>query len=81
MAHKMGSIWCEVPNPHAEWMVEFSFSVYGRSISGGEGFVFWYTQDQTPPTVVPDFYGHSSRFKGIGIVFDPSDNDANVNMI
>jgi hypothetical protein len=73
MAYQSGSLWCETPNPHKEWMVEMSFSVYGRTAAGGEGFVFWYTEDQTPPKVTPDFYGHSSVFKGLAVVFDTSD--------
>jgi hypothetical protein len=77
LAYQSGSLWCETKNEHKEWMVEFSFSVYGRTAAGGEGFVFWYTADQSPPKVSPDFYGHSSIFKGLAIVFDTSDTSMN----
>ncbi|KAJ3251277.1 hypothetical protein HK103_002547 [Boothiomyces macroporosus] len=73
LSHKMGAMWCETPNPHKEWMVEFSFSVYGRGTAGGDGFVFWYTKDKKPPVIYPDFYGHSAKFHGLAIVFDTSD--------
>ncbi|KAJ2998681.1 hypothetical protein HDV02_004212 [Globomyces sp. JEL0801] len=66
-----GSVFCDTENPHQNWMVEFDFSVYGRSSSGGEGFVFWYVKDTKPDKL--DFYGHSSRFEGLALVFDTSD--------
>lgn len=75
--NKLGLIWCETPNPHREWMVEFSFQVYGRGASGGEGLVIWYAKDLQAPTSMPDFYGSLSSFTGAAIVFDSSDAAAN----
>jgi hypothetical protein len=81
MPYKHGTVWCETKNPHKEWMVELSFSAYGRTVAGGEGFVFWYTENPKPPTTIPDFYGQSSTFKGLAVVFDTSDVSLNVHAI
>jgi hypothetical protein len=67
-----GQLWCTEANPHKEWMVEFSVIVSGRYMSGTDGFAFWYTS-QKGQTEHTDFYGASSKFDGIGIVFDSSD--------
>ena len=74
MDYKRGSLWSVKPNPHKEWMVEFSFSVYGRHALGGEGFALFYTKELGDySTLKPDFYGRSSSFQGVAIVFDASD--------
>jgi hypothetical protein len=78
MPYKHGLVWCETQNPHKEWMVEWSFSTYGRTVAGGEGLVFWYTENPKPPTTIPDFYGQSGTFTGLAIVFDTSDVSLNV---
>jgi Legume-like lectin family len=72
MDYQKGSIWAAKPNPHKEWMVEFSFTVFGRSALGGNGFALFYTKelgDSSPP----DFYGRSATFTGMALVFDASD--------
>ncbi|KAJ3302971.1 hypothetical protein HDV03_004423 [Kappamyces sp. JEL0829] len=77
LANKQGLLWCKTPNPHKEWMVEFSFTVYGRGVAGGKGFAFWYTKDLEAPAVSPDFYGHVGSFNGVAIVFDSADPVSN----
>ena len=57
-----GAIFCTTANPHKEWLIEFSFSVYGRGISGGKGMAFWYVKDPSNDGV--DFFGHSSKYEG-----------------
>ncbi|KAI8914140.1 concanavalin A-like lectin/glucanase domain-containing protein [Gorgonomyces haynaldii] len=65
---------CSKENDYKEWMVEFSFSIYGKASLGGDGMVFWYLNDFSSER---DFYGGSSVFKGLAVVFDTSDADKN----
>lgn len=74
MDYQLGSIWCETSNPHKEWMVEMSVIISGVHHLGGDGFVFWYANDQTKPGMVSDFYGRHSQFSGVAIVFDTGDS-------
>ena len=77
MDYQLGSIWSETQNPHKEWMVEMSFIISGIHHLGGDGFVFWYSNDQTKPGMVSDFYGRHSQFQGVAIVFDTADSKTN----
>ncbi|KAI8925188.1 concanavalin A-like lectin/glucanase domain-containing protein [Entophlyctis helioformis] len=72
MPYRRGAIWSAIPNKHPEWKVEMSFFVSGHGVAGGDGMVLWYTEG-THRNGPMDFYGHSSKFKGIAIVFDTSD--------
>lgn len=72
--HKFGSVYSTTRNNHKDWMVEFSFLVQGTGIAGGEGLAFWYVKDFKP---FPEFYGGTSQFEGLGIIFDTSDHTTN----
>ncbi|KAJ3024260.1 hypothetical protein HKX48_003085 [Thoreauomyces humboldtii] len=69
-----GAIWTKAPNPHKEWQVEFSFSVYGRGYMGGEGLAFWYTKDKMP---IGPMYGSGDKWNGLAVVFDTGDQQEN----
>ena len=77
MDYQLGSIWATTANPHKEWMVEMSVIVSGMFHLGGDGFVFWYSDDQKQPGMVSDFYGRHSEFTGVAIVFDTGDLNTN----
>ncbi|KAI8907099.1 legume-like lectin family-domain-containing protein [Powellomyces hirtus] len=69
-----GAIWATQPNPHKEWQVEFSFSVFGRGYMGGEGLAFWYTKEKG--TTGP-MYGSKDKWDGLAILFDTGDQQEN----
>lgn len=81
VANMKGSLWSTLPNPHDEWMAEFSFSVTGKNYFGGKGFAFWYTKDGGPKTeALGEFMGHKAVWDGLAVVFDTSDMGENVSL-
>ncbi|KAJ3274061.1 hypothetical protein HDV01_003554 [Terramyces sp. JEL0728] len=65
LSHKMGAMWCETPNPHKEWMVEFSFSVYGR----GKFNPFIYALENKGHMDKADFQNYQSPDVNLGSCF------------
>jgi len=71
-----GSIWAKKSNPHAEWQVEFTFSIFGQSAVGHDGLAFWYTAQRG--TVGP-IYGSADQWDGLCIAFDTADKTGDRN--
>ncbi|KAI9593586.1 legume-like lectin [Syncephalis fuscata] len=65
-----GAIWAKEPNPHKEWIVEFSVNVFGRHLHGGDGMAFWYTKDRGQMGPV---YGSKDSWEGLMVALDTYD--------
>jgi hypothetical protein len=68
------------PNPHTEWIAEFSFTAGGKGYMGGEGLAFWYTKDSMTEgpilvSIIFTFKGSKDHFTGIGLLFNTADQD------
>ncbi|KAI9351763.1 legume-like lectin family-domain-containing protein [Zopfochytrium polystomum] len=47
LPNQRGAVWSKSSNPHKEWQIHFSFNVFGRAITGGEGLAIWYAKDKS----------------------------------
>ncbi|CAG8567727.1 9580_t:CDS:2 [Cetraspora pellucida] len=66
-----GSIWAQLPNPHKEWEVEFTFRISGNYFLGGRGMAFWYTKEQSKEG---SLFGCSDKWDGLAIFFETADH-------
>lgn len=74
LPNQAGQIWVSNSNPHKEWQLHFSFSVFGRNQIGGEGLALWYTKDKEQSGPI---YGSMDKWNGLGIFFDTADQREN----
>jgi hypothetical protein len=70
VAGQSGAIFCQQPNPHAEWEVEFGFKIYGRKAYGSDGLAFWYIKDNGTAGPV---MGVQDKWEGLAVFFDTLD--------
>ncbi|CAG8737263.1 15312_t:CDS:2 [Gigaspora margarita] len=66
-----GSIWTQLPNPHKEWEVEFSFRISGNYFLGGRGMAFWYIKEQSKGG---SLFGCRDKWDGLAIFFETVDH-------
>ncbi|KAI9339169.1 legume-like lectin family-domain-containing protein [Zopfochytrium polystomum] len=70
LPNQRGAVWTEHPNPHKEWQVTFSFNVFGRASTGGDGFALWYAKEKN---AVGSVYGSKDKWEGLAVIFDTAD--------
>ena len=70
---KEGWLWSKEPLHVPNWMVEFEYSIHGRSTTlYGDGFAMWFGDRGT----IGPVFGNMQNYKGLAIIFDTFPNSA-----
>jgi hypothetical protein len=72
LPNSKGMVGIAAPNPHSDWIAEFSFTASGKGYMGGEGLAFWYTKDAM---VEGPILGSKDHFTGLGLLFNTADQE------
>ncbi|KAK3587680.1 hypothetical protein CHS0354_042464 [Potamilus streckersoni] len=73
---KRGAVWCKNPATFEHFSIEVVFKVTGRGRVGADGLAIWFTESKGIDGPV---FGSNDYWKGLAVIFDSFDNDAQHN--